>query len=358
MIPLPTSGRAVVMTQGTAVTIVERKVAAPGPGQALVRIDACGVCGSDVFLHDGGFGNDKLPVVPGHEAAGEVIAVGSDSDAGWVGTQVALYYIDAPADSVWVSSGHGNVGPGIQRMGVDVDGAFADYIVRPVRTLIAVDPRMNAVDVAVATDALATPFHALTTVGALQDGETMAVIGLGGIGSNAVQIGKYLGARVVAIGRGEAKIAQAVALGADVTIASAAGSAAIIEAAGGQIDVVLQAVGENADMDRLAIDIAGYRARVVFVAASQDAFPLRATELIWRELSLRGSRGFTPDDIRKVLDLIRAGTLTTEHLTRNCRPLSEAGEALADLRAGRTMRTVLTMNDSVMNQGGANAVEK
>lgn len=344
MISLPESGLAAVMSADSSLTLVDRPVSAPGAGEALIRIDACGVCGSDVFLQDGGFGPDKLPRVPGHEAAGVVLAVGTDSDGDWIGRQVALYYIDAPPQSPWVESGHGNIGPGITRMGVDVDGAFAEYVVRPVRTLISVDPPMDPVAVAVATDALATPFHALTTVGELRAGETLAVIGLGGIGSNAVQIGKHLGARVVAVGRGEAKLAQAAELGADVTIASASGSAAIVAAAGGQIDVVLQAVGENADMDRLAIDIAGYRARVVLVAASQESFPLRATELIWRELSVRGSRGFTSDDIRSVLNLVRNGTLSTAHLTRHRRPLTEVAEALADLRAGRTTRTVLTMD--------------
>jgi Zn-dependent alcohol dehydrogenase len=69
-----------------------------------------------------------------------------------------------------------------------------------------------------------------------------------------------------------------------------------------------------------------------------------ATELIWRELSLLGSRGFTKDDILEVIDLVRAGALTTEHLTQSRRPLREADAALDDLRAGRVLRTVLMMN--------------
>jgi len=349
----PATGLAAVMRAGGPVEIIHRAVAKPGPGEALVRVDACGVCGSDVFLQDGGFGADTLPRVPGHEAAGVVLAVGTESDAQWVGLQVALYYIEGPSDSPWAAAGHQNIGPGIHRMGVDVDGAFAEYIVRPVATLIAVEPRMDPVDVAVATDALATPYHALTTVAGLTAGETLVVIGVGGIGSNAVQIGKHLGARVIAVGRGEAKLTQAVELGADVTVKSSEGADAIIAAAGGQVDVVLQAVGENAAMDRLAIEIAGYRSRVVFVAVSQESFPVRATELIWREMSLHGSRGFTPDDIRTVLDLVRSGALVTGHLTKNRRPLSEVAQALTDLRAGTYLRTVLTMN-----QGDADGVAK
>ncbi|MBX3098108.1 MAG: zinc-binding dehydrogenase [Salinibacterium sp.] len=346
MTSLPTTGAAIVMpAEGGPLRLVQRPVDTPAAGEALVRIEACGVCGSDAFLQDGGFGPGSLPRVPGHEAAGVVIAVGDAQDAEWIGRQVALYYIEGPAESAWAEAGHENIGPGIQRMGVDVDGAFAQYVVRRITTLIPVEPRMDPASVAVATDALATPYHALTAIAGLASGETLAIIGLGGIGSNAVQIGRHLGAKVVAVGRGEAKLAQARELGAAITLHSSDGPEAIVAAAGGQIDVVLQCVGENTAMDRLAIDIAGYRARVVFIAVSQDDFPVRSTELVWRELSLKGSRGFTREDIREVLALVASGDLTTDHLTRNRRPLREAAEAIADLRAGTVLRTVLTMDD-------------
>ncbi len=340
MTDLPADGIALVMRPGTqSLEVTRRPVVPPSPGSALIRIDAVGVCGSDIFLQAGGFG-DKLPVVPGHEAAGAVIAVGDQADASWIGRQVALYYIDAPA-SRWSAGDRENLGPDVTRMGVDVDGAFADYVERPVSTLVPIDPPLDPAVVAVATDALATPYHALTRIAQLQPGETLAVIGLGGVGSNAVQIGHHLGARVVAVGRGEAKIAQARELGADETIASSKGPEAIVAAAGGQIDVVLQCVGENTAMDRLAIDIAGFAGRVVFVGVSRDPFPVSATELIWRELSLLGSRGFTRRDIAEVIELVRSGTLRTDHLTRSLRPLVEADAALAALRDGRVLRTVL-----------------
>jgi D-arabinose 1-dehydrogenase-like Zn-dependent alcohol dehydrogenase len=80
---------------------------------------------------------------------------------------------------------------------------------------------------------------------------------------------------------------------------------------------------------------------VVFVGVSREPFEVSATELIWRELALLGSRGFTVRDVAEVLELVRNGALATEHLTGNRRPLREAAEALADLRAGKVLRTVL-----------------
>jgi D-arabinose 1-dehydrogenase-like Zn-dependent alcohol dehydrogenase len=320
--------------------LVRRRLPEPAPGEAVVRVDACGVCGSDVFLQEGGFGPDKLPVVPGHEAAGTVVATGTLADEPLLGCQVALYYIDAPQDSRWARSGHENIGPRVQRMGVDVDGAFAEYVVRPVHTLVPVRERMDPAALAVATDALATPYHALTSVARLQPGETLVVLGLGGIGSNAVQIGKHFGARVVAVGRSAAKLELAERLGANALVESRQGAEAVVRAAGGQIDVVLQCVGDAA-MDRFAVEVAGYLARVVLVGSSLQRFDVAATELIWREMSLLGSRGFTRKDIEEVLVLLRDGALSTEHLTGSRRPLREVAEALEDLKSRRVLRTVL-----------------
>jgi len=326
---------------GAPLQVVQRPVRPPEAGEAVIQIDACGVCGSDVFLHAGGFGRDKLPVVPGHEAAGHVVAVGAESDHGWLGKQVALYYIDAPRSTALAQSGHENIGPDVRRMGVDDDGAFAEYVTRSLHTLVPVDPELDPADVAVATDSLATPYHALIALARVRPGETVAVIGLGGVGSNAVQIAKDAGATVIAAGRDKVKMQLAATLGADVVVRADAGAIDISRAAGGQIDVVVQCAG-SAEMDRLAVDIAGFRARIVLVGAVNEPFQVASTELIWRELAVFGSRGFTRQDIVDVLDLVRDGRLHTSHLVNHRRPLEEAGAALDDLRAGRVMRTLLT----------------
>lgn len=328
---------------GLPLALEERPVPHPGPGEALVRIEACGVCGSDLFLQKGGFGSDRLPVVPGHEAAGRVEEVGSVEDAHLVGRQVALYYIDAPQDSRWALSGAINIGPDVSRMGVDVDGAFARYAIRPVATLIVVEPEMDPATVAVATDALATPFHALTTIARLQPGEQLLVIGPGGIGSNAVQIGALLGAEVAVVGRSRAKLEQARALGASIAVSSEVGPQGVKDLVGRNIDVVIECSGADG-MARFAVQCGGYRSRVVMVGASREPFPLTTGELIWREISVMGSRGFTPDDILAVLEHVRAGRLDAAHLVSDRRPWLEANQALDDLKQGRTTRAVLIMD--------------
>jgi alcohol dehydrogenase, propanol-preferring len=320
---------------------VRRPLPEPGGDEVRVRVQACGVCGSDLFLQSGGFGADKLPRVPGHEAAGVVDALGAGVTELAVGDQVALYYIDADPHGRWAAAGRENLDPRLLRMGVDVDGAFAEYVVRPAHTLIPVRAPVDPPALAVLTDAVATPYHALVQVARLQPGETLLVLGIGGIGSNAVQLGRHLGARVVAASRGAGKLALARRLGAEATVAVGDGLPALRAACGGDgPDVVLQCVGSGA-MDELAIAAAGPGGRVVLVGASTDRFATRSVDLIWRELSVMGSRGFTRADVVAVIGLHRAGAVQVDHLVNAVRPLEEGNAALDDLRNGRVLRSVL-----------------
>jgi D-arabinose 1-dehydrogenase-like Zn-dependent alcohol dehydrogenase len=323
---------AVLPAVGAPLKLVERPIPQPGQGEVRVRIEACGVCGSDLFLQKGGFGAEKLPVVPGHEAAGVVDAIGPGVDGFREGEQVAIYYIENDADAP-----RPNLGPNVKRMGVDVDGAFAEYVVRPAVTLVRPARPIEPAVLAVLTDAVATPYHALAHIARVQPGETVAVVGVGGIGSNAVQVAKALRARVVAVTRSAERRALALALGADEAVELADAREAI---GGHGADVVVQCAA-SARMDEAALDLAGFAGRVVFVATTPDPFSTFASTLVWRELALLGSRGFTIDDIEEVIRLYLDGAIATDHLTARVRPLEEANDALDDLREGRVLRSVL-----------------
>jgi propanol-preferring alcohol dehydrogenase len=326
--------RAAVLSRvGAPLDIVEREIPEPGPGQVRVRIQACGVCGSDLFLQDGGFGPDKLPIVPGHEAAGVIDSVGPQVTGFAAGDQVALYYIENAPDAP-----RPNIGAAVRRMGVDVDGAFAEYVVRPAATLIRPPRYVEPATLAVLTDAVATAYHSLVQIGRLTAADTVAVLGIGGIGSNAVQVAKAIGARVIAISRSPAKRDLARRLGADHAVAIEDAPKAI---GGHGADLVLQCAA-SATMDEAAIALAGFAGRVVFVATTPESFSTYASTLVWRELTLLGSRAFTIADIEAAIDLHLAGAIATDHLTAVRRPLEDVNAALADLRAGRVLRSVLT----------------
>jgi D-arabinose 1-dehydrogenase-like Zn-dependent alcohol dehydrogenase len=330
---------------GARLRLASRPIPEPGPGEVRVRVQACGVCGSDVFLQKGGFGAAvSLPVIPGHEAAGVVDAVGRDIEGLAIGDQVAVYYITTPPDDPWAAKGRPNISPDVTRMGVDVDGAFAEYVLRPPEALIVPRAPVRPAVLAVLTDAVATPLHGLKRIAKLQPGETLVVLGVGGLGSNAVQLGKTMGARVIAVTRSATKLRLAARLGADATVAAEDGDpvAAVKSLTDGQgADVVIQCVG-SAAVDEQAIAMGGPGGRVVLIGASLEHFQARAVDIFWRELAVLGSRGFVPDDIRDAIDLYIDGTITVDHLVDAVRPLDEADDALRDLRAGRVLRSVLT----------------
>jgi len=336
---------------GQPLRMSERPIPEPGRGEVRVRVEACGVCGSDHFLQEGGFGATvTYPIVPGHEAAGRIDALGDEVDGFVVGDQVAIYYITTPRGDPWAAAGRPNISPWVTRMGVDVDGAFAEYVIRPVEALVRPPRPVPPEVLAVLTDAVATPLHGLKRIARLQAGETLVVVGIGGLGSNAVQLGRVMGARVIAVTRSQARRDLARELGADETVDAAADDAVatVRDLSGGSgADVVLQCAG-SARADEQAIAMGGPGGRVVLIGAALEPFSVRAAEIFWRELAVLGSRGFIPDDIADAIDLYLDGAIGVDHLIRQVRPLEEANEALEDLTAGRAFRSVLAPSQVVV----------
>jgi D-arabinose 1-dehydrogenase-like Zn-dependent alcohol dehydrogenase len=176
----------------------------------------------------------------------------------------------------------------------------------------------------------------------LSPGETVVVIGIGGIGSSAVQLARADGATVIAVSRSDDKLELARRLGAHhVLTANAEASAMVRDLTGGAgADVVIQCADAVAAYE-LAVTMAGPGARIVFVGSSSEPFAVYPMKVIWGELALLGSRGFLPVDIEEAIELRLAGGISLDHLVESVRPLEEAQEALDDLRGGRVLRTVL-----------------
>ncbi len=334
---------AVLAGPGEAPRLEGRPCPEPGPGEVLVRVEACGLCGSDRLLQDGGFGLDVFPVVPGHEAAGRVVGFGpeqpDDSDLR-IDDPVALHYLDSDPEGRWSRRGWPHLGP-VTRMGVDVDGALARFVVRPARTLVRPRSHIPADRLAVLTDALATPHHALHSVGGVQPGEHVVVLGLGGIGSGAVQLAAAAGAEVIAVGRSRRSRTIAERIGADHVLEVTSSTAHEVEAlSDGGADLVVVCT-EAPQAASLAVACARPRGRVVQVAASAVPLGLRSVDLIWKEVSITGSRGYTTEDISAVQNLYLSGLLDLDHLLADQVPLADVAVAFQRLRDGGSTRILL-----------------
>jgi D-arabinose 1-dehydrogenase-like Zn-dependent alcohol dehydrogenase len=220
---------------GADFEVVEREIPEPGPGQVRIRVQACGVCHSDVITKEGQLPGIAYPRVPGHEVAGVIDAVGSGVIAWKIGERVGVGW----------HGGHDGTCPACRRgdfincvneliCGIHYDGGYQEFMVAPVEALARMPDSLDPAEAAPLLCAGITTFNALRHSGA-GPGDLVAIQGVGGLGHLGIQFAKRFGYRVAAIARGERDAPLAWKLGADIYIdSSASDSAAELQKAGGR----------------------------------------------------------------------------------------------------------------------------
>src|SRR5579864_4121055 len=206
--------------------IVEREIPEPGPGQVLIKVQACGVCHSDVLTKEGSWPGIQYPRVPGHEVAGIIHEVGPGVSSWKKGQRVGVGW----------HGGQDNTCPSCRRgdfatcaagrvTGITHDGGYAEYTLAPMEAVAAMPEGLDAAEAGPLMCAGITTFNALRHSGA-GPGDLVAVQGIGGLGHLGVQFASKFGYKTVAIGRGPENGALAKKLGASVYIDSKATNAA------------------------------------------------------------------------------------------------------------------------------------
>ncbi len=317
----------------------------PGPGDALVRVGAAGVCHSDLHIIDAPDAlGMPIPLTLGHENAGWVAAVGAGVSGFEPGEAVALYGIVGCGTCVACLAGHDNACrrtlPG--GIGLSRDGGMAEYVVVPARQLIPIGD-LDVAQAAPLTDAGLTPYHAIAvTRRGLRPGATCVVIGVGGLGHMAIQIlAATSAARIVAVDVRDEALQLARHVGAHHTIQSNAETTNAIRdlvgPAPGGADVVIDCVGSQATVDIAGaivatggdIALVGLGGGVLPVGFGRLAMEARVSVPFW------GTRA----ELTEVIALARAGRIKA-HVERF--PLSDVQQAYDRLRAGRlTGRAVI-----------------
>ncbi len=317
----------------------------PGAGEALVRVRACGVDGTDLKLLDGFGYTPDLPFVMGHEIAGEVAAVGAGVSELAPGDRVAVYnfitcnacvYCRTCRDQLCLNMG-GIVGV------LAVPGGYAEYVCLPAQQLIRLPDAVSFPDGATCCDAGMTALRAVDRAD-VGIGDRVLVIGIGGVGSIVAQLLALAGAEVIAADIDETKADWALEQGASVFSSAADDDLAskMQELTGGLgVDRVIDVVGLESTMT------AGFASlrrggRLVVVGYTPELFPLSGKELAQNEKEVIGTRAGRRNDLSRCLKLYASGALRS--IVRQTVPLDEVNEALALLRAGVTGRIVLTMD--------------
>jgi D-arabinose 1-dehydrogenase-like Zn-dependent alcohol dehydrogenase len=325
---------------GAEFEVVQRDIAEPGPGQVRIRVQACGVCHSDVLTKDGLFPGLQYPRVPGHEVVGLVDARG-EFVSGWnLGQRVGVGW-HGGHDGKCRSCRRGDFRNCRNLMipGISYDGGYQEYMVAPVEALVPVPDGLDAADAAPLLCAGLTTFNSLRHSGALP-GDLVAVQGIGGLGHLAIQYANKCGYKVVAIGRGSENAAVARKLGASVYIDSKVTSAAEeLQKLGGAQVIVATAPSSKA-MSSL-IDGLGSNGKMIVLGAAFDPIEVTPMQLLSGNRALQGWVTGTPADSE---DTLHFSELTGVRPMIETYPLEQASEAYARMLSGDAQfRVVLTM---------------
>jgi len=348
------------------IEVVELELAPPGPGELLVRVRAAGLCHSDLSVIDGSRPR-VMPMALGHEAAGEVVAVGDGVTGFSAGDHVVLAFVPAcgscgpcvrerPAlcEPGAAANTAGTLLSGERRWGDGVHhhlgiSAFAEHIVVSERSAVQVDPALPFDIAALFGCAVLTGVGAVVNAARVQPGESVAVFGLGGVGLAALLGARLAGAQtIVGIDVVPAKLALALELGATHTLAAGEGVvAAVREATGGGADHAIETAGSSAVLaDAYAATRRGGTTVTVGLPDPAQMLSIPAVGLVAEERTLRGSYlgSCVPRrDVPRFVALHREGRLPVERLLTHRISLDDLNEGFDRLASGESVRQAVIL---------------
>jgi D-arabinose 1-dehydrogenase-like Zn-dependent alcohol dehydrogenase len=328
-----------VRAPGAPFELVQRERPKPAFGEVVVRVQACGVCHSDSIAKDGLFPGIPYPIIPGHEVAGVIEEVGEGVATWSVGTRVGVG---------WFGGHCGTCEPcrrgdlidcqNIRVPGLNYDGGYADYMRTPANGLVRIPHDLATVDAAPLLCAGVTTYNSIRRSGA-RPGETVAILGLGGLGHLGVQFARKMGFRTVAIARGADKEALAKELGAHIYIDAAAVNAAeALSKLGGAKTILATAPNSQAASEL----IPGLSVRGVLVIIGVGAEPIQvsAIDMIPANRRIEGHASGAAIDSE---DTLNFSVLSGVRPKIEVMPLERASEAYEKMMAAKArFRMVLT----------------
>lgn len=327
-----------VPSAGAAFQLVEKEFPEPGPGQVRIRVEACGVCHSDSLTKEGHWPGIEFPRVPGHEITGTVDAVASDVPLFKPGQRVGLGW----------HGGHCNYCPPCRRgdfilcenqpiSGISYDGGYADYVVAPANALAFLPEEINATDAAPLLCAGITTFNALRNSGA-RIGDTVAILGIGGLGHLAIQYAAKAGYRTVAIARGQDKAPLAKQLGAHIYIDSTGQDPAKELQKSGGANIILSTI-TSAKALEWVVDGLAPAGKFIVVGAPDGPLVVNPLPMLLGRRTVVGWSSGTGMDSE---DALKFSVLTGVKSINEVYPLEKAEEAYQRMMSGKArFRVVL-----------------
>ncbi|MFM8747252.1 MAG: zinc-dependent alcohol dehydrogenase [Aestuariivirga sp.] len=323
-------------------TIEDLPVPAPGPGDLLIKVTACGVCHSDLHAVDGDWTPPPvLPLIPGHEVVGTVARLGPGVSGFAEGEEVGVpWMFSACGRCEFCLAGMETVCPAGEATGYTRPGGYAEYMLAPAAFVGKLAPGADPYAMAPILCAGVTTYRGLKRSMA-RPGQWVAVIGIGGLGHIAVQYARAMGLRVAAVDVAEDKLALARALGAEVTVngAQADAVAALRTATGGVHGAVVTAVAPRAfEQALLMLRLGGAAVYIGLPGGKGDEIRASLAAIINGELTIRGSNVGTRQDLNEAIAFAANGLVKA---TVRTEPLSAINTVLDEMRRGAIVGRVV-----------------
>jgi D-arabinose 1-dehydrogenase-like Zn-dependent alcohol dehydrogenase len=322
--------------------LVEREIPEPGQGQVRVKVEACGICHSEVLVKEGLWPGIQYPRVPGHEIAGRIDAVGSGVTNWEKGRRVGVGW-HGGHDFVCEQCRRGDFAMCVNRKvtGIDFDGGYAEFMIAPASALAAIPDELPAEEAGPFMCAGVTVYNALRNSGA-RVGDVVAVQGIGGLGHLGVQYARQMGFKTVALGRGKDKAALAKKLGAHQYVDSdVVDTVAELQKLGGAR--VILATAPSAKAISSVLDGLGVNGNLLVPAAPAEPLTINVMSLITGRRSVSGWYSGTARDSQDTLEFSAFNGI---HPMIEKYPLSRVAEAYEQMHSGKArFRVVLTMDD-------------
>jgi D-arabinose 1-dehydrogenase-like Zn-dependent alcohol dehydrogenase len=325
---------------GADFEIVEREIPNPGKGELRIKVQACGVCHSDVLTKEGQWPGIQYPRVPGHEVAGIIDELGADVSEWKKGQRVGVGW-HGGHDGTCLACRRGDFRncQNLKVPGISYDGGYQQFMVAPVEALVAMPESLGAVEAAPLLCAGITTYNALRHSGALP-GDLVAVQGIGGLGHLGIQFANKFGYRVAAIGRGSENAALAKKLGASVYIDSKSTNAAEALQKLGGAQVILATAPSSKAMSEV-FDGLGPNGKLMVIGLAFDPIEVTPVQLVTGSRTIQGWASGTSADEE---DTLRFAELTGVRPMIETYPLEKAAEGYARMMSGNAQfRVVLRM---------------
>jgi 2-desacetyl-2-hydroxyethyl bacteriochlorophyllide A dehydrogenase len=306
---------------------------AVGPADVLIRVERCGICGTDMHMFNGHYAADQLPIIPGHEFSGTIAGLGSDVSHLDIGTRVVADINVGCGTCFYCRRNEILNCAEVRQIGISRDGGFAEYVAVPARLAIpaADDAEFDLL-------ALVEPVACVVRAARKADvrfGQSVVIIGAGPIGNLHIQMMRLVGAApIIVIETSPQRAGMARAAGADAVVTDPArAKQTVLAMTGGRgADVVIESVGlPKLYQQALSLIRPGGHVAAFGIAGAEDTLPLPLLETVLREYSIKGSVAGMGEDMHDALTLLTHGRFKLDAFRAAAYPLADIQQAFEDL---------------------------